>query len=150
MFKELKSKTDEVLNTRYLIAFIVMIISLGVSLIFLVPMMLMLVSGHDWESYWQLAIIIPTFCIFLLALFYAIIINKERKRRIEEDPEKTIKSYSLSWLKITIAAISSVAIIVIAVMFLGLFSLIILAILIMINLLIFYPELKEKIISSDS
>jgi len=80
MFKKLKNKTDEALNTRYLIAFIVMIISLGVSLIFLVPIILMLVSGHDWESYWQLAIIIPTVCLFLFAFFYAIIINKERER----------------------------------------------------------------------
>ena len=89
MFKKLKNKTDEILRTRYIITYIVMIINLVVSLIFLVPIMLMLVSGHDWELSWQLAIIIPTFCLFLVALFYAIVLNKERKRRIEEDPEKT-------------------------------------------------------------
>ena len=150
MFKKLKNKNDEILRTRYLIAFIVMIINLGVSLIFLVPIILMLVSGHDWESFWQLAIIIPTFCLFLLALFYEIFASKEIKERKEKDSEKTIEQYSFNWLKITIAAVSSVVIIIFAFIFLRFFALIVLLIVVIINLLIFYPELRKKIISRDS
>ena len=82
MFKELKNKTDEVLRTRHSIAFIVMVINLAVSLIFLFPLILMLASGHDSDSYWQLYIIISTFCLFLLALFYNRVISKEMNERI--------------------------------------------------------------------
>ena len=152
MFKELKNKTVEVLRTRYIIAFIVMAISIAVSLIFLFPLILMLASGHDSEYYWQLYIIVPTFCLFLLTLFYNRVISKEIKKRIEKDPEKTTEQYSFSWKKILMAAVSSMVIIIIAYIFFSkkVYVLIILVILVIINLLLFYPELREKMIRRDS
>ena len=151
MFKKLKNKTDEALRTRQIIAFIVMIISLGVSLFFLFPIILMLASGHDSDYYWQLYIIIPTFCLYLLALFYERVVSKEIKERIKKDPEKTIELYSFNWFKILIAAVSGLVIIIAYPFFSRkIYVLIILAILVIINLLLFYPELREKIISRDS
>ena len=88
MFKKLKNKTNEILRIRHIIAFIVMIISLGVSVFLLFPFILMFASGHDGELNWLLFIIIPTFCLFLLASFYDSFVRKEIKKRIENDSEK--------------------------------------------------------------
>ena len=149
MLKELKNKTDEAIRARQIIGFLVLIISFSAFLIFLFFYILIFAVGHGGELNWSLYIAIPSFCLFLLAVFYERAITKERKRRIEdEELEETKKKIHFGWLEIIVVTVITAIISTFSFLFLArILSIIIIVISVIcgvIFLLVFSPKLREK------